>query len=121
METFLKINLLLVLFYLMYHLFLEPLKLLKWNRYFLISSLFIALLLPFFNYEIKQINVVEKIENNFVYEKYEKSINQNKTFEAEQPLKIDFSRIMIVLYCLVILFFVVKLTLFCTSPPQKNV
>ena len=109
METFLKINLLLVLFYLMYHLFLEPLKLLKWNRYFLISSLFIALLLPFFNYEIKQINVVEKIENNFVYEKYEKSINQNKTFEAEQPLKIDFSRIMIVLYCLVILFFVVKL------------
>jgi beta-lactamase regulating signal transducer with metallopeptidase domain len=109
METFLKINLLLVLFYLMYHLFLEPLKLLKWNRFFLISSLFIALLLPFFNYEIKQINVVEKIESNFVYENNQKITNKSINVKAEPPFKINDVLLIKVIYSLVILFFVIKL------------
>ena len=112
METFLKINLLLVLFYLMYHLFLEPLKLLKWNRFFLISSLFIALLLPFFNYEIKQINVVEKIESNFVYENNQKITNKSINVKAEPPFKINDVLLIKVIYSLVILFLTPQLVFY---------
>lgn len=109
METFLKINLLLIIFYLMYHWFLEPLKLLKWNRLFLISTLFIAVLLPLFNYEVQQVNVIEKVESNFVYENKQQLSNQSITLDVKPSFEINYVLIFFVLYSLISIYFFIKL------------
>ncbi len=85
MITFIKINLLFLIFYFCYHFILEPLKILIWNRIYLILKLLLSILVPLIHYKEYKIEEITSFNHKNI-----KNLNHDYVYNDTSNLAIDY-------------------------------